>query len=301
MKKQFKGFIIGFIFACLLVVPTMALADDIQAQFNTVNITVDGKNAVTQGESYQLSDGSVVPFSINYKGTTYLPVRKVSELLSLSIEYDNASKTVQIVTSTKATDDSSKTNQPTTTSPAISDKTTTDESKDNSTKTTTTNNSSTQDLKVASTGYSVINECSNMTNAAGKKVQQIIGFNDGKKMDTATSDENIVKSWSAPKLNSTGFSGSAVYELDFASNGVIVGAEKISANVEAAKAEKANSRTSVTMGGKTYAISENATFYRVTDDEYKLFTGNLKENDMIQLYDTDSSKDGYEIVIFSRL
>lgn len=307
--KQFKGFIAGFIFACLLVVPTTALADNVQAQFNTVNIKVDGKSAVNQGESYQLSDGNLVPFSIIYKGTTYLPVRKVSELLSLNIDYDNASKTVNVVTNkandTKTQTTNSTTNQTTTNQTTNNQSTTTDK---NSTTNTTTNSNTnttkpttTQDLKPVSSGYTVINELTKDANTNGDKVQHVIGFIEGKKIDALTSDADTIKNWSEVKWSNTGFSNSILYKLDLASNGVIVSAKQVSANVEPMKVDKAKQRAAVTIGDKTYTIAEDAVIYQVTDDnEYKIFTGNLKDNDTVQLFDTNTSKEGYEIIIFSR-
>ncbi|QIB69920.1 hypothetical protein Ami103574_11565 [Aminipila butyrica] len=303
--KQFKGFIVGFIFACLLVVPTTALADNIQAQFNTVNITVDGKNAVKQGENYQLSDGSSVPFSITYKGTTYLPVRKVSELLSLGIDYDNTSKTVKIITSetkdtndTKAQTPSTTANQATTSQTTTNQSTVTDKASNADTNKT---NTTVQDLKAVSSGYSVFNEVTKDVNDAGKKVQHVVGYKEKKWIDVLTSDADIIKNWSQVKWSANGFSKSILYKLDLASNGVIVGAQEISANLGPVKIDQGNNRESITIGDKTYMLSEDVVIYQVTDDdEYKLFSGNLKDKDIVQLFDTDSSKDGYEFVIFLR-
>jgi len=449
MRKQFKGFIVGFILACLLVVPTTALADNIQAYFNTVNLTVDGNSAVKQGENYQLEDGSTVPFSINYKGTTYIPIRKVSELLGITINYDNSTKTVQIKTNSKDANTQGKTNDTSTTNSAVTASKsyavfnecsksldsngqkvahavgfmegkkldinmdysyynsissnlksillweTSVDSKGNITKikavsasksgsTVSADNrnsvtlssgeyalenkvviyqwtddneyklfsgnlkagdevylydtnsnkkydvviftrgyngkvsegdtsaskegssdskdsTSTDKQSKASAGYAVINECNKNANDDGDKVQQIVGFKDGSKMDALTSESNTIKNWSEPKLTDTGFNDVGLYKISLNKKGIVISAEKVSANVEQGKAEEANQRKSVVIGGKTYNLSDKAVVYQVTkDDEYKLFSGNLKENDMIQLYETDSSEAGYDIVIFSR-
>lgn len=67
---------------------------DISAVTNSVNISIDGKNTAKQGESYTLENGTTVPFSILYEGTTYLPVRKLSELLRAGVLYQDRTRTV---------------------------------------------------------------------------------------------------------------------------------------------------------------------------------------------------------------
>lgn len=441
MGKQFRGFILGFIFACLLVIPNTALADNIQAQFNTVNITVDGNNSVKQGENYQLTNGSTVPFSINYKGTTYIPIRKISEILGIGINYDNASKTVQIITKAQEKPVDKTTSAAVTYSTSYSvfnecdknsnnngDKVahvtgftdgknldtyfdysyyksissnidsillweTTFNSKGELTKlnavsnsksgkvvdsnsrnsvtlssgefnfennvvvyqwtddndykiyggslkngdnvylydingnkkydvaiftrnyngkvaegdTTAnqqTNNTNTSDNGTkdkASTGYTVINECSKIVNIEGQKVQNIAGFKDGVIIEALTSEQNMVKDWSEPKYSKDGVNNSALYKISLNSKGIIVSAEKVDPSVEQGKAEQVDQRNDVTIAGKTYNLSNNVVFYRVTDDDvYSLYGGDLRTGDMVQLYEINSSKDGYDIVIFSR-
>ncbi|WP_312648579.1 stalk domain-containing protein [Aminipila sp.] len=292
MGKQFKGFILGFIFACLLVVPTTALADNIQAQFNAVNITVDGNSAVKQGENYQLTDGSTVPFSISYKGTTYIPIRKISELLGIGITYDNASKTVQVASNSNAAKAQDKPVENKTTSAAVSKETSNTNTNDSSTK---------EKAKTASTGYSVINQCNKAANDDGNKVQHIVGYKDGRTIDTLTSEQNIIKDWNEPKYSKEGFSNSALFKVSLDSKGIIVSAEKVDSSIEQGKVDNADKRNEVTIAGKTYNLSSKALSYRVDDnDEYRVYSGDFKIGDIIQLYETDSSNDGYDIVIFSR-
>lgn len=465
MRKHFTGFIVGFIFACLLVVPTTALADNIQVHFNTANISVDGKTSVKQGENYQLSNGSTVPFSINYKGTTYIPIRKISELLGISINYDSASKTVQIVSNSNNTSPQEKPVEVNTTNSAVTYTTaysvfnecsknrndnnqkvahivgymngkkldtnidysyyrtisskinsvqlwkTTVDNKGNITKVKTVsksksgkiknsdgrdsvslssgnynldnnvviykwtdddefnlysgdlkkndsvilydvegnkkydiaifargdnaivedNTSTTVDEekdkdkdeekdkdkdkednnkntskettkpKVSSKGFVVISELTKVANDDDDKVQYIVGYKDGSKLEAFTNDDIVVKGWNEPKANSNGFSNVDVYEVGVSSNDIIVSADKVRADVGQGKAEKADERNSVVIGGNTYTLSSRVIFYKVTDDdEYSLYNGNLKQDDMVQLYETDSSNSGYDIVIFSR-
>ncbi len=63
---------------------------------NSVIINVDGKNVVSQNENFKTQSGTEVPCSLIYEGTTYLPVRKLAELLKVGIDYDSASGTVLI-------------------------------------------------------------------------------------------------------------------------------------------------------------------------------------------------------------
>lgn len=461
MRKQFKGFIAGFIFACMLVIPGAVFADNIQALFNTANIAVDGKTAVKQGENYQLSDGSIVPFSINYKGTTYIPIRKVSELLGIGINYDNATKTVQITSnSNSAVVTPQKPAETTTTSSAVTsntsycvfnecnkdanssgdkvahvigfkdgtkldtyldysyytaisskmnsaqlwettmkkgnvtklkaigasksgeaiesngrdsvslssgqyelskkvviyqwtddneytyylgnlkkndyvnlydtdgdkkydiiifdrngknlpegDSSTVKEAKDstantnnsgNTSGTTTKPDTSSKTYKITSTGYAVVNECNKDANSNGDKVQHVVGFLDGMKFDALTSERNTVNDWKEPVSSGNGFNNAALYKMSVNSMDVIATAEKVSPNVDQAAVEKADKRNSVTIAGKTYNLSSSVITYRVSDDEYRVYSGDIKDNDVVQLYETDSSKDGYDIVIFSR-
>ncbi len=446
MGKQFKGFILGFIFACLLVVPTTALADNIQAQFNAVNITVDGNSAVKQGENYQLTDGSTVPFSINYKGTTYIPIRKISELLGIGINYDNASKTVQVTSNSNAAKAQDKPVENKTTSAAVTYSTsysvfykcnkavnygdkvaevvgfmdgknakktidysyyntissnmnsillweTTVDNKGNLTKlkaisssksgkvdssgsnsvtlssgeynfeknvviyqwtedkeykvytgnlkkddevylydinsnnkydvvifardykgktaegdtsankevkTNDNDKNSADKPKANSTGYSVINRCNKTVNEDMNKVQKIVGYIDGKRLEACTSDKDIVRDWNEPKYSKEGFSNSALFKVSLDSKGIIVSAEKVDSSIEQGKVDSADKRDEVTIAGKTYNLSSKAVSYRVDDDEYRVYSGDFKIGDIIQLYETDSSNDGYDIVIFSR-
>ncbi len=65
---------------------------------NSVNITVDDQKIANIGDTYALENGTAVPFSILYEGTTYLPVRKLSEIMGIGVGYDADSRTVLIDT-----------------------------------------------------------------------------------------------------------------------------------------------------------------------------------------------------------
>lgn len=92
--KRLQGFIIGFIVSCILLSSVSAFAESINALFNVVNIKINGTQVAKIGDSYTLSNGEKVPFSISYKGTTYLPMRKLAELLGKEVTWDDKTKTV---------------------------------------------------------------------------------------------------------------------------------------------------------------------------------------------------------------
>ena len=95
MRSYIKGVITGFLIAgAVFAVPVFA--DKIDAVFNTVRISIEGVEKLGQGEDYELSDGTTTPSSLIYNGTTYLPIRKVSELLDKRVYWDGASRTVEI-------------------------------------------------------------------------------------------------------------------------------------------------------------------------------------------------------------
>lgn len=90
MKKQLLGFLAGVALTATVLTLSPAVASaaqSIQVLFNQVNISVDGKQEISAGESYTLANGTTVPSSIVYNGTTYLPVRRVSEITGLGIDW----------------------------------------------------------------------------------------------------------------------------------------------------------------------------------------------------------------------
>ncbi len=65
--------------------------ETIEVLKNSINIEIDGEDIVKENTFYQKNDGNKIPFSIIYKGTTYIPIRPISELLNIDIEWDNNS------------------------------------------------------------------------------------------------------------------------------------------------------------------------------------------------------------------
>lgn len=95
MKNYLKGLVSGIILAAaILCIPVVA--NNISVTFNEFRINIDGCDKAQWGENYILDNGEEVPYSIVYKDTTYLPIRKISELTGLHIAYNGDSNTVSV-------------------------------------------------------------------------------------------------------------------------------------------------------------------------------------------------------------
>ena len=91
-----KGIFAGILAGAVTVSSVPVIAKNIEALMNSVNIRLNDREVATIDQSYELQNGSKVPYSILYEGTTYLPVRKISELLDVEIDWDNDTRTVLI-------------------------------------------------------------------------------------------------------------------------------------------------------------------------------------------------------------
>ena len=98
MKSKLQGFFLGIILTSILFVLSSTALADSNSNFliNKVNVVVDGTQVAKQGNSYTLPDGTSVPFSILHNGTTYLPIRKISEIIGKEINWDSDTNTVII-------------------------------------------------------------------------------------------------------------------------------------------------------------------------------------------------------------
>lgn len=99
MKKTgtAKGFTLGVITTLVLVLvlstAVPALAEGIEVVFNTISLVINKEAVVTAGENYTLDDGTEVPNSILYKGTTYIPIRKFANLYDQTVLFGDKTKT----------------------------------------------------------------------------------------------------------------------------------------------------------------------------------------------------------------
>lgn len=93
MKRYIAGLATGIaVGAIMFNIP--AIAENIDAAINMVRINADGIDRIGWQEDYTIADGSQVPGSILYKGTTYLPVRKLGELFDKKVYWNGDSMTV---------------------------------------------------------------------------------------------------------------------------------------------------------------------------------------------------------------
>lgn len=88
MKKELRGFVIGVLVTVILM-STVAFGagfkQKIEVMFNSVNLAVNGR--------------SVEADNILYKGTTYVPIRAVAEMLGKEVGWDGKTNTASIVDS----------------------------------------------------------------------------------------------------------------------------------------------------------------------------------------------------------
>jgi hypothetical protein len=103
MNKFFKngvlGFIMGIMLSFVLIFGIAFAAGNntaLDVVTNSVNIMLDGRQVGVQDANYTLDNGNQVPFSILYKGTTYLPIRKLSELLNKDVGYIAETRTITL-------------------------------------------------------------------------------------------------------------------------------------------------------------------------------------------------------------
>jgi len=94
LKEKLKGFVVGVVLTSLVVgtIPTMAekVTKSAELLYNNIKVVIDGK----QADLKDAQGNTVEPFIID--GTTYLPVRAVSNALNKAVSWDGATQTVYI-------------------------------------------------------------------------------------------------------------------------------------------------------------------------------------------------------------
>ena len=93
MKRNLRIALI--VILALAVSTASAFATVIDASFNKINIEVGGSLKAVAGEYFVRTTGDV-PYSILYKGTTYLPLAKVCEFVGKDVSWDGNTRTVTI-------------------------------------------------------------------------------------------------------------------------------------------------------------------------------------------------------------
>lgn len=100
MKKNIKLFVAGFLSAFIILIAidvyAVGIQKTIEVVLNKVNISQDGTLITMADEDYVLESGETVPFSIVYKNTTYLPVRKLAEIFGKEVKWDGENNLIGI-------------------------------------------------------------------------------------------------------------------------------------------------------------------------------------------------------------
>ncbi len=100
MKNRLKSGFFGFIIGCILtfvmvIVPVSGGTNSyIDVVLNNINLMIDGDIVANKDINYTLSNGDQVPYSMVYKGTTYLPIRKIAEIINKEVGYIGETNTV---------------------------------------------------------------------------------------------------------------------------------------------------------------------------------------------------------------
>ena len=97
MLKTLKGFVLGFL-CCAVIVALAGVAfastgtKQLNANYEDIQIVIDGQTLIPTDVN-----GTVVePFIVD--GTTYLPVRAISQALGCIVEWDGNTHTVYVST-----------------------------------------------------------------------------------------------------------------------------------------------------------------------------------------------------------
>lgn len=94
--KRLQGFFLGFIVSLLVFSGIPNFADSLSVVLNSINLRVNGINVTGINEDMYLENGTSIPYSINYNGNIYLPLKKISELLNQTVTWDATTKTAII-------------------------------------------------------------------------------------------------------------------------------------------------------------------------------------------------------------
>lgn len=106
MKPQLRAYLSGVLTTALILgTAVTALAVSGTVSFNRSPIKFNGEIISAAGEGYTLSNGCEAPASITYTdekggGTTYLPARRIAELMGVGIDWDPATGAVTVTGNT---------------------------------------------------------------------------------------------------------------------------------------------------------------------------------------------------------
>lgn len=98
MKKRFLiGAIVAVAFGIYVGVANAREIKEVTAKISPFNYTVDGHMYSTSDRQYVDKDGQLLPVSINYGGTQYVPLRLISEALGYGVMWDDPKKHAELI------------------------------------------------------------------------------------------------------------------------------------------------------------------------------------------------------------
>lgn len=93
-KKKILSMLIVVLMLTTAVAYASGVTITIEVMTNKVNVSINGETVSQANSNYILDNGDAVPNSIVYKDTTYLPIRKVAELLGQEVTWDGSTNTI---------------------------------------------------------------------------------------------------------------------------------------------------------------------------------------------------------------
>ncbi len=96
LKQLAAGFVCGsLLFSGIAMAQPETQTKTITAGFDKLRFMVVGEDRSSKDGQYN-NQGALVPESILYQGTTYVPVRRVGELLNMPLQWEGETKTIWI-------------------------------------------------------------------------------------------------------------------------------------------------------------------------------------------------------------
>jgi hypothetical protein len=99
MKRfNLKSFVLGVLVTALIfsmAMPAFASVN-LDVLTNFVNVVLRGNKELSVGENFIHTNGEEIPSSIVYRGATYLPLRRLAELIGMEVGWDGSTNTVTL-------------------------------------------------------------------------------------------------------------------------------------------------------------------------------------------------------------
>lgn len=93
MRKPILWLLGGMVLGSVMTAPVVAGAENINVMISNAKLLVNGVNKTLTNGSYW-NGIAQVPVAFEYQGTTYVPVRYLSEALGIPVEWDGATRTI---------------------------------------------------------------------------------------------------------------------------------------------------------------------------------------------------------------